>query len=200
MHPGRAYAGAQDVLNNYYNQAQGYQQPYNQMGINQGANQNKYIEALMNPQALEDQWSKGYKESDAAKNLEDMAQQHGLNAASGLGLNGSSAALDAIQAGTSRIGAEDRQQYLNDLMEKYKMGAGLSQNIFNTGANAANQMGQNAMNMGTNSAGLKFNEMNAGGSQLGQVGGAAMKALMDYLTGGFGTGSMGRGAWSTGGG
>ena len=33
----------------------------------------------------------------------------------------------------------------------------------------------------------------------GKIGGGAIKLLMDYLTGGMGTGSFGRGAWSTGG-
>lgn len=199
LHPERGYKAGQEQLNKYYQQAQGYQQPYNQNGINQGTNLGDLIKSLMDPQALQDKWASGYKESDAAKNLEGIAKEHGLDAASSMGLLGSSPALGAIQAGTSGIVAQDRQNYLNDLMEKYKTGAGLSQGMYNTGAQTANQMGQNAMNMGQNSAGMKFGETNAPGDVFGKIGGGALKSIMDYLTGGFGTGAFGRGAWSTGG-
>ncbi len=199
LHPDRGYKAAQDELNKYYNQAQGYQQPYNQNGITQGTNQQKYIDELMDPQALQDKWSKGYNESEAAKGMENIATQHGVNAASSMGLGGSNTALSAIQAGTSGIVAQDRQKYLDDLMEKYKTGAGLSENMYNQGANTAGQMGQNAMTQGQNSAGLKFGETNAQGDMFGKLAGGAGKLLMDYLTGGMGSGGFGRGAWSTGG-
>ncbi len=192
LHPEKGYQAAQNQLNNYfgqaqnlYNQGQGYIQPYNQQGQDQAGNLNSYIQSLMDPQALQDKWSSGYKESDYAKNLEDMAQQHGLNAASSMGLMGSTPALQAIQAGTSQIGAADRQQYLNDLMEKYKQGAGLSQNMYGVGANAANQMGQNAMNMGQNtmnmgqnSANMAFGQQNAPGNMLSNV----LQGLVSFAT------------------
>ncbi len=164
LHPGRGYQAGQEQLDKYYNQAQGALSPYNQQGQSQYGNLNQYIQSLMDPQALQDKWSKGYKESEAAKNAEAMAQEHGLGAASSMGIMGSTPALQAIQAGTSQIGAEDKQQYLNDLMQKYMQGAGLSQGIYGTGANAAGQMGQNAMNMGQNSAQMAYNQKNAGGN------------------------------------
>jgi hypothetical protein len=200
MNPGRGYDAAQEQYDKYYGQAQGALNPYAQQGQQQYGNMNNYIQNLMNPQGLQDQWAKGYKESESAKNMENMAQEHGLNAASGMGLMGSNTALNAIQSGTSQIGAQDRQNYLNDLMEKYKMGAGLSQGVYNTGAGAAQGMSQNAMNMGQNSANMQYNRTNAPGAMFGQTAGAASKLIMDYLTGGMGTGGMGRGAWSTGGG
>jgi hypothetical protein len=199
MNPGRGYGAAQQELNKFYDQAQGYHQPYNQHGINQGNNLSEQIKLLMDPAALQDKWASGYKESEAAKNMANLAQQHGLDAASSMGLMGSNTALNAIQSGTSGIVAQDRQNYLNDLMEKYKLGTGLSQNMFNTGANAAGQMSNNAMNMGQNSAGLQFGKTNASGDMFGKIGGAAGKLLIDYLTGGMGQGGFGRGAWSTGG-
>lgn len=199
LHPERGYQAGQQQLDKYYGQAQGALQPYNQQGINQGGNLNEMIQNLMNPQALQDKWASGYKESEAAKNMEGMAQQHGLDAASSMGLMGSSPALGAIQAGTSAIGAQDRQNYLDNLMEKYKTGAGLSQGMYNTGAGAAGQMGQNAMNMGQSSAGMQFGQTNAPGEMFGNIAGKVGKTMMDYLTGGMGTGGFGRGAWSTGG-
>lgn len=166
LHPQRGYQAGQQQLDKYYNQAQGLQDPYNQNGLTQSNNLNKYIESLMDPQALQDKWASGYKESEAAKNMENMAQEHGLNAANSMGLMGSNTALNALQSGTSQIGALDRQNYLNDLMEKYKMGAGLSQGMYNTGAGAAGQMGQNAMNMGQNSADMAYGMQNSGGNMI----------------------------------
>lgn len=199
IHPDKGYKDAQNVLNNFYQQAQNYQQPYNQFGVNQGINQQKMIDDLMNPQKMQDEWIKGYKESEAAKNMENLAQEHGLNAASSMGLMGSNTALNAIQSGTTGIAAQDRQKYLDDLMEKYKTGAGLSQNMYNQGVNSAGQMGQNAMTQGQNSAQMQFGATNAPGNLFGGLVGAGSKLLMDYLTGGMGVGGYGRGAWSTGG-
>lgn len=176
LNPGKGYDKGQEQLDKYYQQAQGYQQPYNQYGQDQYVNLNEYIKNLMNPQALQDQWAKGYTESESAKNAEGMAQEHGLDAASSMGLMGSNAALQATQAGTTQIGLDDRQNYLDNLMQKYLAGAGLSQGIYGQGANSAGQMGQNAMNMGQNSAEMAYGKQNAGGNLLGGLIGAGIGA------------------------
>ena len=199
LHPDRGYKEANNVLTNSYNEGKGFQQPYNQNGQNQTNILQDLINNLTNPQKLQDEWSKGYAESGAAKDAENIATQHGVNAASSLGLGGSNTALNAIQSGTSQIVNQDKQKYLDDLMEKYKTGAGLSQGIYNTGASTATNMATNANNFGQNSAGLKFGETNAPGEMFGKTAGSVSKLIMDYLTGGMGTGSFGRGAWSTGG-
>jgi hypothetical protein len=131
--------------------------------------------------------------------MENLATQHGINAASSMGLGGSNTALNAIQSGTSQIAAQDKQNYLNDLMEKYKTGAGLSENMYNTGAQTAGQMGQNANNVGQNVAGLTYGATNSPGQTFGGLAGGGIKLLMDYLTGGMGKGGFGRGVWSSGG-
>jgi hypothetical protein len=84
-----------------------------------------------------------------------------------MGMGGSNSAIHAIQAGTAQIGAADKQQYLKDLMEKYKTGAGIAQNIYGVGANAAGQQGQNAMTQGQRSGEAAFGRQNAGGNMLG---------------------------------
>jgi hypothetical protein len=199
LHPERGYKNANDVLTGYYNEGKGFQQPYNQNGQNQINTLQEMIDKLSHPEKLQDEWSKGYKESGAAKDAEALATQHGVNAASSLGLGGSNTALNAIQSGTSQIQNQDKQKYLDDLMNKYITGIQTAQGIYNTGATTAGGMATNANNQGQNSAGLKFGETNAPGQMFGQIGGSAIKLLMDYLTGGMGTGSFGRGAWSTGG-
>lgn len=198
MHPGRAYGKAQGQLDKYYQQGQGYLNPYNQYGQSAYGNYSDAMKALLDPQALQDKWSKGYTESEAAKNAEGMATQHGLDAASSMGLMGSSPALGAIQAGTSQIAMDDKQNYLNDLMQKYMQGAGIAGNIFNTGAGAAGQMAGNAMNMGQNSAMMSYGRGAAGGNMLGGLLGMGGSILGSALSGPMG-GALAR-RWNLSGG
>jgi hypothetical protein len=149
------------------------------------------MKRLLDPAALQAEWIKGYNESPSAKNAEAMAQEHGLNAASGLGLMGSNTALNAIQGGTTQIGLDDRQNYLDNLMQKYLAGAGIAGNIFNTGAGAAGTMSNNAMNMGNNSAQMAFGKQNAPGDLFGKLLGTGV----GLLTGGRNQ----NGGWSLGG-
>ena len=169
LHPGKGYEKGQEQLDKYYNQAQGALNPYNQQGQEQYGNLSDYIKNLMDPQALQDKWAKGYTESESAKNAEGMAKEHGLDAASSMGLMGSSPALGAIQAGTTQIGLDDRQNYLDNLMQKYLAGAGLAQGIYGTGANAASGMSNNAMNMGKSSSEMAYGKENAGGNMLSNL-------------------------------
>lgn len=168
-----AYKKAQEQMEKYYQQSQGYLQPYNQYGQNAYGNYSGAMNRLLDPAALEGDWVKGYNESPSAKNAQAMAQEHGLDAASGLGLMGSNTALNAIQGGTTQIGLDDRQNYLNDLMQKYMAGTNIAGNIFNTGANAANNMSNNAMNMGQNSAQTAFGQQAAPGNMMMNMMGAA---------------------------
>lgn len=193
LHPGRGYERGQEQYDKYYGQSQGYLNPYNQNGQNAYGGLNNAMNSLLDPQALQDKWIKGYQESGAAKNAEGLAQEHGLNAASSMGLMGSSPALAAIQQGTSQIGLQDRQNYLNDLMQKYQTGIGLGQNIYGVGANAAGQMSNNANQMGNNSAQMAYGQQNAGGQLFGNILGTGI----DLASMAMGM-PMG-GGWTTGG-
>lgn len=208
LNPGKGYEKGQDELDKYYNQSkqfynqgQSYLQPYNQFGQNAYGNLSNSMKQLLDPASLEAKWVNGYSESPSAKNLQAMAQEHGLDAASGLGLIGSNTALNAIQNGTTQIGLDDRQNYLNNLMQKYLAGTGIAGNIFNTGAGSAStmsgnamNMGNNAMNMGNNSAQMAFGEQNAPGDLFGKLVGTGI----GYMTGRAG-GDSGAGGWSLGG-
>ena len=186
LSPGKGYDKGQEQLDKYYNDAQGYQQPYNQNGQDQYSNLNEFIKNMMDPQALQDKWASGYKESEAAKQAESMAQEHGLNAASSMGLMGSNTALNATQAGTTQIGLNDRQNYLDNLMQKYMAGANAAQGVYNTGSSTAGQMGQNAMTQGQNSAEMAYGKQNAGGNMLGGLIGAGIGAAGSALGGPIG--------------
>lgn len=169
LNPGKGYQKGQEQLDKYYQQGQGYLSPYNQQGQDQYANLNDIIKNLMDPSALNAKWMESYTTSPQALQAEKMAQEQGANAASAMGLMGSNTALNATQAGATQIGLNDRQNYLNDLMDKYKTAAGLSQGIYGTGAGAAGQMSGNANQMGQNSAQMAFGKQNAGGSMFGNL-------------------------------
>jgi len=166
IHPEKGYQKGQEQLDKYYQQSQGMLNPYIQGGQKAFDPTFGAMQQLLDPAALQNKWSAGYQESPYAKQLEGQAQTHGLDAASSMGLMGSTPALSAIQQGTTGIMNADRQQYMNDLMQKYLAGTGIGQNLYGVGAGAAGQGAQNAMNMGQNSAQMAYNQQNAPGNML----------------------------------
>ena len=165
------YFGNQSANNNYqksWKQAQNYLQPYNQNGQDQYGKLNQASNNLMNPEQLENQWSSNYTESPYAQQSAQQAGQSGLNSASQQGLLGSSAALNNVQTSSSNIMQGDRQSYLNDLMDKYKTGISTSQGIYNTGAQAGNELAGYAMNNGNNQAQTGYNQWAGTGSAINQ--------------------------------
>ena len=93
LNPEDAYADAGNQLKKYFNTAQGNLQPYNANAMSmfqQLLNQSK---ALNNPVDLENEWASSYTMSPYAKALQGNATESGLDAASSIGLMGSSAAL-----------------------------------------------------------------------------------------------------------
>lgn len=200
LRPGRPYKKAQDVMQQYYQQGQQQMQPYMQAGMDAYGQLSPALQALMNPEQLQAKWLESYTESPQATLAKQQAEQEGLSAASSMGMLGSTPALQALQAGTTQLGYADRQKYLDDLMNKYQTAIGLGQNIYGTGAQMAGQSASNAMNMGGAMGTLAAGQGMAGGSMLGGLLGGLGRFGMDYLTGGFGQGNYGRGAWSTTGG
>lgn len=203
FHPERGYEKGQEQLDKYYSGAQGYLNPYNQNGQESFGGLNDAMKALLNPEALENQWSSGYGTSPAAKNAIEMAKNYGLDAASSMGLGGSSAALNAIQGGASGIGMQDRQQYMQDLMQKYLSGIGIGQNIYGLGAGAAGQQANNAMNMGGESANMAYGKENAQGEMMNKLIHSYLASTAGALSSAAGmAGGMGGAgkAWTTGGG
>jgi len=184
LHPERGYKKAGEQAEKYYQQGQNYLQPYNQHGQDQYGRLNQATGDLMDPQTLQNKWGEGYEESPYAKRLEQMNSQQGQEAASSMGLNASSGALQNVQQGAGDIVSRDRQQYMNDLMQKYMTGIGLGQNLYGTGANAAGNMSSNAMTQGQNMAGIAYGQQNAPGQLFGNLLGGAASGAANYMTGG----------------
>ncbi len=167
MHPGDAYKRAGKKEQQGYEEAQGMRQPWINQGQQAGNGLMDMLQKLMNPGALQDEWSKGYEESPYAQQLQQQNQTEGMDAASAMGLGGSSAALSNIQKGAGNIMQKDRQQYMNDLMQKYLAGAGIGGGMYNTGAQMAGQGAQGAQSHGEWQGQNAFNQQNAGGNMFG---------------------------------
>jgi len=166
-----------------YNQAGQTMQPYVDQGQQAYGNYNTAMQNLMNPSALQDEWMKSYAPSEQAKYTSQMAGQQGLDAASAMGVMGSTPAMQAVQAGTSQIMADDKQRYLDQLMQKYMAGAGIAGNIYNTGVNAAGtqtgvrqQQAGSTMQSAPDLAQMRYGQGSSGSRFLGNVLGGGIAA------------------------
>lgn len=169
LHPEDAYGAAQKAETGAYEEGKKYQLPYQQAGTEQLGRLNEAENSLLNPQDLISKWLSGYENSPWAKQLLEQNQASGLDAASQMGLSGSSAALGNIQQGAGNIVKQDRETFLNDLMKQYLEGIGLGKSIYETGANTAAGLGTNALRHGENIAGLEYGRTAAPGEMFGKL-------------------------------
>jgi hypothetical protein len=146
---------------------------------------------------LQNDWMSKYDTSPYAQRVMEMEKQKALEAASSMGLMGSSGALSNIQQGSADIQSKDRQQFLNNLMQQYMSGLGLSSNLYNTGAGVSSNLAGLGSQYGQNNASLEFNKINAPGDLFGKLIGTAIgigTGMGGGGMGGFGgIGSMGGG-------
>ena len=185
FNPDQPYKDAQDQSQQYYRDAQGRLQPYNQNGMDQFGRLTNQANALNDPVALENQWASQYSLSPEAKQDTANATSAGLGAASSMGLNGSSAAINNIQNSSSEIMNKDRQGFLDRAMQKYMASIGIGQNLYGYGAGAAGQQSTNAMKEGDTMAGLKYGETAAPGAMFGDLLGKGINIAANYATGGM---------------
>lgn len=185
LHPEKAFEDAMEKSGQYYRDAQGRLQPYNDNGQSQFSRLTGQADRLNDPVALQNDWAKSYSMSPQATQDTANATSAGLGAASSMGLNGSSSAIRNIQNSSSEIMNKDRQSYLNDLMSKYMASIGIGQNLYGAGANAAGQQSTNAMNEGNTMAGLQYGATAAPGQMFGNLLSKGVSAGLNYATGGL---------------
>lgn len=170
INPEEPWQQAQQQAQRGWGEAKGYEMPFMQQGEEQYGPLNQARQELMNPADLFNKWSSNYETSPYAKRELEQNQQAGLEAASSMGLMGSSGALSNIQQGAGDIMQKDRQKYLDDLMEKYMKGIGLGSSLYGTGANMGGLLGQQAQQQGVNMGQLKYGEARAPGQLLEFIG------------------------------
>lgn len=180
LNPGKAYKKAGQEAERYYQQGQGYLQPYQQQGQQAYGNLQGAMQNLLNPEELHARFAQSYETSPQARYAQEEAQNAGLDAASSMGLFGSTPAMRGIQAETARIGAQDRERYIERLINQYLHGAQLSQGIYGQGAGAAGQLSQNAANMGQMMGQTAFGQQQAPQNLFGSLLGTAAQGAGAY--------------------
>lgn len=184
LHPEEGYKDAAKKMEEAWRQAQGFQEPYRQAGVDQLGRLNQAENSLLDPSALLAKWMGSYETSPYAKKSMENATASGLDAASSMGLMGSSPALKNIQTSSSDIMNADRQQYLNDMMQKYMAGIGIGQNMYGIGASTAGNMGNQAIGVGQNLGQAAYGAKNAPGDMLANLLAMGAKMYMQSQTGG----------------
>lgn len=192
IHPEKGYQAAGDEMQKMWQQIQGfnnqglgYQQPYQTAGAAQIPTLNNAENQLLNPSDLLAKWMDSYSTSPFAKTSMMNAKNAGLDAASSMGLMGSSPALKNIQQSSADIMNADRQQFLNDLMQKYMTGIGIGQNIYGIGGQTAGNMatnmanlGRTGLNVGENLGQAAYGVQNAPGDRIMNIGAMLAKMYM----------------------
>lgn len=174
--PQEGYEDAAKEYEKYYNESKGFQEPFRQNGLDQTGRLNNAENSLLDPSKLLGEWMDKYKTSPYAQRSMQNASASGLDAASSQGLLGSSAATQNIQQSSSDIMNKDRSEYLQDLMQKYMAGIGIGQNMYGIGASTAQNMGNNAMNMGGAMGAAKYGAASAPGNMARDLISAGAKA------------------------
>ncbi len=192
FHPERGYDEAQKMMEKYFNMAKGYQEPFINQGQSQYGNLMGAENQLLHPETLLNDWMSKYSTSPYAKQSMQTARDEGLQGASSQGLLGSSAALNNIETSGSNIMNKDRQQFLQDMMQKFLSGIGISENIYGTGASMAGNFGNQAGQFGAGMGDLAMNKANAPGNLLSRLIQMAMQGAGAMGGGGMG-GAMGGG-------
>jgi hypothetical protein len=170
--PGRPYEKAQDALKQGWQQGQQYQQPFWQGGVDQLPWLNNRRDQLGDPGKLQNEWAQGYQMSPYAQDLMQRSLASGRDEASSMGLQGSSAALGNAQQTAGAITSQDRQRYMDDMMQKYMASIGIGQNLYGIGAQTGANLGNQAMQFGRDNAGLEYGKAGAAGQMWGNLIGA----------------------------
>ena len=169
LHPERGYEKASRQLGKSWDEAKGFQQPYSEHGLEMFPQLSEIFKNLLDPTKLQGDWMKSYEQSPMAKQFQEQNTNMGRDEASAMGLSGSSAALGNIQQGAGNIAAQDKQQFIQNMMKQYLEGLGLGKDIYNTGAQTAGNLGDQAMGHGRDMAGAAFGQTNAPGETFGDL-------------------------------
>lgn len=186
FHPEEGYQAAQKQIEEAMNRARSYQQPFLNAGTSQLPILQNAQNQLLDPETLQNRWAAGYQTSPEAQDAINRSKSQGLDAASSMGLLGSSAALNNIQNNAGQIANKDRENYMNQLMQKYMQGIGIGQDIYGKGAGIGESMGHNELTSGEDLGSLAYGEKTAPGALLGQLMSSVMQYVQNNLSGGLG--------------
>ncbi len=150
----QGYQNGINGVNNSYNNAIGFMNPYNQMGQGEIGQYQGGVNAMSNPNAFINNIMQGYSTSPQAQ-FQMQQGTKGINAAAAAGgTSGSGPEMKQMDQFNQQVTNTDQNNYLNQRMGVYNnflQGAG---NMVGMGQNAAGQMGGWAMDQGADLAQL----------------------------------------------
>jgi len=141
---GAPYGDAMKQFQNYFGQAQGYQQPFWEAGKNAIPQFQEWLGGMKDPSGFINKQMGNYQESPFAK----YQQQQGVRAAQNMGSRGDMASggigstplMQFAQQNAQNISSQDMNQWLQNVIGvNTQYGQGLN-NLMSGGQNAANSM------------------------------------------------------------
>ncbi len=145
---GKPYQDAMDQYQQYFNQGQQAEQPYQQAGNQAIGDYQTWLKGQQNPSGFINNLMGQYQESPYAKYMQQQSMNGAENMASASGLMGSTPLMQQMQQNASNISSQDMNQWLqNALGINTQYGQGQN-NLIQTGANSANALANMNMQMG----------------------------------------------------
>jgi hypothetical protein len=179
--PSKAYENAGNEYEKYYNQSQGYQEPYYNAGKEAIGGYQDWLHGMENPSEFINKQMGSYNESPYAHYLQQNALRSAQNLGSSNGLSGSTPMMQFMQQNANNIASGDINDWLQNVLGiNSQYGAGLN-NLMGYGQNASNTMSQNAMNQGQRMGDVAYNQQAAKDQRMGNIIGGAGSLLSGFL-------------------
>ena len=148
---------AMPYLNQIPDTLRQYFDPYAQTGLEaKDRLSGEYDNLLSDPQSFINALMSGYEESDAYKGRRDEALEAAGNSAAAGGFSGTPIDQKRQADMVNSLLSQDQQQYLQNALGAYGLGLQGEQGLFNTGYNAANQLGGGLANLLQSQGSLAF--------------------------------------------
>lgn len=172
------YDAALGSLNQSWQQAQGYHQPYWQAGVNALPGINNWLQGMQNPSGYVNDLMGQYQQSPWAKFQTQQGTRAANNAASANGLIGSTPLAQANADYARQISSQDMQSWLGNVLginSQYGQGmfnlAGMGQNSANSLTNYLSEQAKAQAQMSAAQGQASNNDMWNMGAGLAQLAG-----------------------------
>lgn len=173
---------AQAELNKMEPMLHQYLDPYINMGqAAMGTLDQQYQMLLNDPAAMQAMLGAGYTQSPGYQYQYDTAMNAGNQALSAGGMLGTPAAQTQMMGTAQGLASQDYWKYYNNNQNLYNQGLSGTQDMFNTGFNATNQMTSGLGNLYGSQANMAFNKANSFNQMLASLGGAALGAAGGFM-------------------
>lgn len=173
------YADAMKRMTPFFQQAQGFQNPFYNAGTGAIGNYQNMLQQMSDPSKFMNTLMGNYQQSPWAKTLLQTTQQAGNNAASASGLVGSTPFLQASQQNAQNISSQDMQNWIGQVLGINNQALQGYGNLMNVGQGAANNLSNLFSNYGNAAGQAGYGEAVQHNQNMGNLfGGAASIASM----------------------